>query len=320
MKEFGGYLELDVYSGKEYYPDLLSLNCGRSCLAFLLENKKIDKIYLPRFLCGCIEMTCNKYKVPFEYYQIDGSFKPLFNKELGENEYLYVVNYYGQLDNAYLEQLKKKYYNLILDYAQAFFQKPLENVDTIYISRKYFGLPDGAYLSTDCKTIKEYPVDVSYERMNFVLGRFERPASEFYEEYVKNNSYFDTQPIKYTSKLTKNLLRGIDYCLVKKKREENFNYLHYRLKDKNLLNLKQPEGPFAYPFLINSGDIIRKSLQSCSIYVPTLWPEVLGICDEEMLEYRLASNILPLPIDQRYDQNDMRIIADTVLELVGIYN
>ena len=320
MKEFGGYLELDQYHGKEYYPHFISLNCGRNCLAFLIESRKIEKVYLPYFLCDSVKHICQKYGVMSEHYHIDAAFKPVFKKILKESEFLYVVNYYGQLNDDYLKHLKARYSNLILDYTQACFQKPIENIDTIFTCRKYFGLADGAYLSTDCMPVREYPVDVSYDRMSFILGRYEHPASEFYEEYVKNNDYFNSQPIKYTSRLTKNLLKGIDYDFVKKRREENFDYLHYRLGGKNQLSIKRPEGPFSYPFLTENGYTIRKYLQDRNIYVAMLWPEVREICNEKMTEYRLASDILPLPIDQRYDQNDMRIIADTVLELVSIYN
>ena len=44
MKEYGGYIELDRYTGSEYYSDLVSLNCGRSCLRYLIEAKNIKKI------------------------------------------------------------------------------------------------------------------------------------------------------------------------------------------------------------------------------------------------------------------------------------
>lgn len=38
---------------------------------------------------------------------------------------------------------------IILDNTQSFFQKPISGIDTIYSCRKYFGVPDGAYLSTN---------------------------------------------------------------------------------------------------------------------------------------------------------------------------
>ena len=40
---------------------------------------------------------------------------------------------------------------------------------------------------------------------------------------------------------------------------------------------------------------------SCvSIYIPTLWPNVLEECPQGSLEYHYAADILPIPVDQRY--------------------
>ena len=49
-QEIGGYLELEVFHGKEYYPDLVKVNLGRTALCWLLESRKIETLYLPFFL------------------------------------------------------------------------------------------------------------------------------------------------------------------------------------------------------------------------------------------------------------------------------
>ena len=39
MNEIGGYLELENFTGEEYYPELLKLNLGRTALLFaLIQN------------------------------------------------------------------------------------------------------------------------------------------------------------------------------------------------------------------------------------------------------------------------------------------
>ena len=45
-QEIGGYLELEVFHGKEYYPDLVKVNLGRTALCWLLESRKIETLYL----------------------------------------------------------------------------------------------------------------------------------------------------------------------------------------------------------------------------------------------------------------------------------
>lgn len=152
--------------------------------------------------------------------------------------------------------------------------------------------------------------------MLFVYGRYERPASEFYDMYVRNNELFNTEPIKQMSRLTTNLLHGIEYEVVKNKRTYNYNYLHKNLKNINKLQLKEIEGAFAYPLLVDNGAEIRKQLISEKIYIPMLWPNVLEDVEPESLEYRYAENILPLPCDQRYGENEMKRICDLLEKVV----
>lgn len=312
MKEYGGYIELEINRGEEYYENLVKLNCGRNCLAYLIENKKINKLFLPYFLCDTVRHICKKYRIVFENYYIDEKFSPIFDENLNDGEYLYIVNYYGQLETEYLIKLREKYQNIIIDNANAFFDKPIAGCDTIYSCRKYFGVADGAYLSTTEIAAREYPLDISYDRMQFLLGRFEKTASEFYPEYICNNALFDNEPIKNMSKLTLNLLKGIDYTFVKGQREKNFKYLHNRLGSRNELTLKVPEGPYAYPFMIKGGNDLRKQLQKEKIYIPALWADVLKLVSEDTLEYKFVNNILPLAVDQRYDEEDMEYICNVI--------
>ena len=117
------------------------------------------------------------------------------------------------------------------------------------------------------------------------------------------------------SKLTKNLLCGIDYEKVKQKRIENIKFLDEELSEINLLkNLKV--GNFSYPFLLENGVEIRKKLQENKIFIPTLWPDILENCDENSIEYRYAKNILPLPIDQRYGMEEMGFIINEIRKYI----
>lgn len=159
--------------------------------------------------------------------------------------------------------------------------------------------------------------DESYKRMNFLLGRYERSASEFYNEYVENNHLFQNEPIKKMSKLTKNLLHGIDYDFIKEKRTRNFAYLHDQLREINKLSLTIPEGAYMYPLYVEDGTRIRKELQKEKIYIPTLWPAVFNICREDELEYDLAKNILPLPVDQRYSIQEMDYLVKEILKCIN---
>lgn len=316
-REYGGYIELETFHGKIFHEKAIALNCGRGALEYLCEAKKIKKLYLPYFLCSSVPNLCKKVGVEYSYYHIDKDFKPLFQQKLDNDEWLYIVNFYGQLDNNYLHSLKQTFDRIIVDNAQSYFQLPADGVDTLYTCRKYFGVADGAFLYTDMRLDREIPRDESFERMHFLLGRYERNANEFYGEYFANNKLFATEPIKKMSKLTENLLRGGNYDTVAQKRQENFDYLNATLENINELKLKSVYGAFMYPLLIKDGAAIRKTLQKEKIYIPTLWPNVMEECEPTSLEYRYAADILPIPIDQRYDKEDMKYLVEVIKHVLS---
>ncbi len=317
MKEIGGYLELEDFHGGEYYPDAVAVNNGRNGLLYLIKAQNIRKLYIPYYLCDSVSELCERSVCPYESYPIHEDFTPAFDSSLKKGEYLYIVNYFGRLDDEKIQALKTQYKNVILDNVQAFFSRPQHGIDTIYSCRKFFGVPDGGYVATDTRLSKDMPVDVSKDRMRHILGRYEgESASDFYNDFKANDRSFKSLELRMMSRLTKNLLRAIDYETVRKKREENYAFLANNLKTVNRLPDIRPVGPYMYPFYCKKGMEIKKKLSSMKIFVPTLWPNVLE-CNR-ILEKDYAENILPLPCDQRYDLYDMKHIVEVLLECFRI--
>lgn len=310
MKEIGGYFGLEEFSGREYHSGLLALNNGRSGLLYLLKARKIRKLYLPRYLCDSVSGICGQYGFDFEFYSIGKDFLPVFDRELAPEEYLYVVNYYGQITNEMALELKARYGRIIFDNVHAFFQPPVPGIDTIYSCRKFFGVPDGGYVSTDAVLEETLETDVSKDRMKHVLGRFEGVASDYHADFKANDRAFTRLPLRQMSALTHNLLRAVDYEAVRQRRNENFALLHKHLGHRNPLNSMAPEGPYAYPFYCENGMELKKALAAKKIYVATLWPNVLE--NGSPLEQDYTRNILPLPCDQRYGPEDMMRIIEEV--------
>jgi hypothetical protein len=314
MKEIGGYFGLEQLVSNEYYKDLILLNNGRNALLYLLKARNTKKLYIPYYLCNTVSDMCIRNGYKFEYYKIDAEFMPIFNKTLTDDEYLYVVNYYGQLTNEKIFSLKQQFVQIILDNAQAFFQKPIEGIDTIYSCRKFFGVPDGAYLSTNKRLSEELEIDISRERMTHILGRYEGMASDYYNHFQNNDASFKSEPLKYMSKLTHNILGAIDYERVRWIRNKNYVYLEREFGAQNKLKLVVPDGAFAYPFYMENGIEIRKVLAQKKIYISTLWPNVVTNTQPNWIEYNYAINILPLPCDQRYTIEDMNTIIKCIRE------
>lgn len=306
MEEIGGYFELGGYNSSLYHKEAIALNTATNAVIYLIKAQKIKKIYLPYYLCDCldkIKMYCN-----VEYYKINKDFTPRFNRKLKKNEYLYIVNYFGLLDNDIIQEYKNIYQNIIVDNVQAFFQMPVHNVNTVYSCRKFFGVPDGAFLYTNAKLNDNILQDKSKNRFIHILGRLEEDANSYFNEYKNNEKLLVDIDLAYMSKSTKTILEFMQYDRIKKKRTENYKYLNDKLKDSNYLELKDVDGAYMYPYYTKNAEILRKKLLDNKIYIPVLWPNVLKQ-KEDTTAYDYALNVLILPCDQRYGKAEMdRII------------
>jgi hypothetical protein len=310
-KEIGGYLELETFKGNEFYPKAIPLDCGRNCLRYLIRSRRIKTIYLPYFMCSVVEDACKKENCEMIFYHIGKDLRPLNIGGIPSDGFLYLCNYFGQISNKEILDFKEQYENLIVDNVQAFFQKPIIGIDTIYTCRKFFGVSDGAYLFTNVKLNDDLIEDKSFSRITFLVGRYENNASDFYHLSRENNEMIGSGGVHLMSKLTHNFLRPIDYEKVKQIRTENFAYLNLKLRNNNLLHLKNIEGGYVYPFWVSKGAEVRDFLIKNKIYIPVFWPNVLDL-PKSFLEYDMAKNILALPVDQRYGRNDMNLIVSAL--------
>jgi len=311
MKELGGYFEFEQFHGSEYHENLLRFDSVRSSFIYTIQQRQYKKIYIPYYLCECVKELLLAYNIDYENYWLDKSFSPLINCKLNNNECLLFVNYFGRFNNKDLIELKERYNNIFIDNTQAFFQKPVREIDTAYSCRKYFGVTDGAYLNIELPVNDGYenlPYDLSHEKMLYVMGRYETSASQYYQMFTINEKICRGQPIKKMSLLIQNILKGIDYKSVMDKRNGNLKHLISNLNTINEIDVKNDAGLYFYPLLLknNEGNYVKKKLIENKIYVPTLWPNVLNEVKNDTFEYRLASNIIFLPIDQRYNTDDMK--------------
>lgn len=314
MKPIGGYFSLELSRGESFHPDAIALNTGRNCLEYILRCRSYRKVFIPYYTCEVVLEPFNKLGVYYEYYHIDKQLEITKDISLEKDEALLYTNYFG-LKQSYVEQLAKLYgKQLIVDNTQAFFARPVEGIDTFYTCRKFFGVPDGAYLYTDAKAGFEIEQDVSYDRMSFLLKRLDLGAEAGYADFHEQSKRLVGQPIKRMSNLTAEMMRGIDYHVVAARRRENYQYLHKHLGATNQLQLPFADDaiPMVYPYLTDN-KTLKQSLISEKIFVATYWPNVLLWRKSEDWESQLADCTVFIPIDQRYGQENMKKIINTIM-------
>lgn len=309
----GGYFELELRNGKEYHTRAIALNTARNALEMILLNRNYKKVWLPYFFCDVLLQALYVTKTPYDFYYIDKELSPCLDFPIADDEGILVINYFGLKTRA-IKKLVSERKNIIVDNAQAFFVCPQGNEDTIYSCRKFFGVPDGAYLYINTwKGDIELSRDVSGERLSSLVGRIETGVEENYEGYKRNEYSLNYQSAKLMSNLTRALMKNVDYDECERKRTVNFAYLNKNLKHINELNLDfmSSHGAFAYPFLLHD-DSLRQKFIDRKIFVPLFWNNVLAL-ESYYWEYHLAKYLLPLPIDQRYDEKDMDRILEVIL-------
>ena len=316
MEAIGGYFSLELPLQEKYHKNAFQLNTGRNCLEYILLVRGYKKVYLPFYTCEAVMEPINKLGISYEFYHIDINFEIKDRYTLKEGEALLYTNYFG-LKQRYVEQLAEKIGSrLIVDNTQAFYAQPLEDIDTFYTCRKFFGVADGAYLYCDAVLNEEIEQDYSYDRMAHLLKRIDLSAEEGYADFRKADDGLDNQSIRKMSKLTQRMMQSIDYEAAAKRRRENYLMLHEALGGENNLELPLEDDavPMVYPYLAPVKGLREKLIEN-KVFVARYWPNVLDWTTKDDIEYLLACQLQPLPVDQRYGEEEMKRIIEIIHSL-----
>ena len=344
-KAIGGYFELELNEGFELHGDAIKLNSGQYALEYILKARKYRKVYLPYYICDSVLHPFKRQGVAYEFYHINELLEPAVELQPKDDEAVLYVNYFG-LKNRKTDTFCYSYRNTILDNTQAFYSEPGNKAaiereqskarfgsveceqarpkvkyddrsiqcDTLYSCRKYFGVPDGAYLYTDCILDEEIPQDESFDRLTFLTKRIDRSAQEAYADFHANDEALANVGMRRMSRLTEKMMRSIDYSAKANKRIHNFHVLDDALRETNRFKWDMDYGtvPMVYPYYVENGAKLRQHLIDNQVFCARYWPNVLEWCKPSEWEYQLSENLVCIPIDQRYDEEDMKGIISTI--------
>lgn len=316
VKTIGGYMGLQLPEGKPYYPNLIKLNTARNSLEYILVTRGYTTIYLPYFTCEVLLEPIRRLKLDYHFYKIDSDMDPIIDFEVDDQSCMLYTNYFG-VKTATVRQLSETQKNLIIDNAQAFYAQPIPGIDTFYSCRKFFGVPDGAYLYTTSQERLPLQRDTSVNRVSHLIKAVDLNIEAGYADYVQNNDVLIDNDIREMSQFTQKVLEGIDYDHCATMRKQNFWFLHEQLGHVNAFKMPfdSDDTPMVYPLLVQQSDLKAK-LIARKIFIPTYWPNVYQWTLPDSLEYQLTQNIVSLPIDQRYSVDDMKYMADVVISLL----
>lgn len=309
-KEIGGYFSLECGHTPLYHQNGIMLNSARNALRYIIKAYNIKEIAVPYYTCPVVWQAIQIEGCRIIPYDIDDKFLP--QQEFSSEIFILYNNYFGICDKN-VRILAGKYKKLIVDNAQAFYTKQ-QGIASFYSPRKFFGLPDGGIVLCDKESKEQFEVSTSYNLCSHLLKRHDLGAESGYKDFQQNDNALIGQPIQYISSLTHALMGNIDYERAKIKRLENFCCLHQALKKKNGLsiNLSDDDVPMIYPFKTDDLSLRQRLIQN-KIFVAKYWPKEENCdCMSSFSAQHLADTIIPLPIDQRYDVEDMQYIIQRI--------
>lgn len=315
-KEYGGCLPLELNIGQEFdFPgfDVKALNSGRTAISYAAVSGGFKRAYIPYYTCKTVEAALIDAGVMLSYYNIDESFMPIEPATGFDDSALFVyTNYFGIMTRQMQQDVLKAHAHVLFDNTQGFFTEPVHGAYNAYSCRKFFGVPDGAYLVADNLTDLDLPIDESFSTAGFLLKAIEFGPNSAYEDSKENEERIYSSGMKYMSHLTEVLMNNINLEAVNNRRKINFDTLHNKLGNQNLLSPVLENGAaMVYPLLVES-DSLREYLIENKIFVPTWWRWILESPDTNDFEKKLARYLIPLPVTQSYTVGDMMTIARIV--------
>lgn len=320
-EEYGGYLPLELNPGKEMFSEyeehLCRFNSVKAAFAYIIGLEKPSKVFIPYYYCPSTTEALKAIGIDVVFYHISSDLCP---KEIVDKDGIAIllVDYFGVKTEA-IQRMAEKYERatVIIDCAHSFFTKPIfcKNVYNVYSARKFFGVPDGAYAVAENILFDQKSPGTSVEYAEYLLKAYELGVNAAYLEKKSADRIIASRNTNM-SKLSIGLLQNVDYRNVEIKRKSNYEALNQLLGHINELSIPEKCAAYQYPLLIsNYGQKIKRNLVKNKIFVSTLWNGKDLMDNANDFERNMSDNAVFLPIDQRYDIDDMRYLAETVLEI-----
>lgn len=329
------------YLGNDY----VWMSTGRSATRLVLQtieerNPKCRKVaLLPPF-------TCHTVFEPFLDFGYDIHTLPL-NWDLSINVddilscqekfnagVVLVHRYYG-FDtlpgfNLIVQSLQRKGVVVIEDCTQCLYSSfTISHADYVVASiRKWCGVPDGGFAickegvfshkptQTDSGMVETKRIASELKYQFLFEGKGDKPS--FKAKYREAEEMLDNQNSYYAiGNLSAVIQAELDIVFLKKKRRDNYMILMDGICDVTGIRvlfdtLPDDVVPLFFPVLVEDRETFQDLLADNNIYAPVVWPKEDNCPPIGDIANTVYKKILCLPIDQRYDVEDMKRIVSVI--------
>lgn len=353
MREYGSehpaVLLPDGYfkSFEKFGREITYLRNGREALLYASCNCKPGK----EAIILCPAYSCWSMTAPFEfsgwtavYYRLkeDLTIDEDYLKKLLRGckaDAILTMNFYGSAStNAAIDIVKEfnEKITVIEDFSHCTFcldQIFNEQVD-YYVSsiRKSIGVCDGAIILSKKETNKAYigstasdfgqlRLSAQQQKGRYAFTKSSDDKELFLSELRRGEQIIDKLDFVHPiTEISLKMIESINGQEIAFARRENMKHL-WSLIDGQVNMIPGLErsfdgAPFSLPILVEKRDEVQKQLAQQGVYAPVLWPigdNAKKVCE---ISAYVSDHMLSIPIDQRYNYDDIEDIAKIVLETV----
>lgn len=341
MREFG--------SEFNYYPNTLTLpqmwqakshaaffRCGRDAIFAAAEYWKkqsdVSVIYVPALACESMYSAFVNLGYSIRFYRIDEAWNPVFPKQIRKNEAIMFMLYYGMTNCSRIQQwiLEHECNPSILDVTHSIWDAKTYKMSADFLVgsiRKSVGIVNGGILLTDRHAVRGQCAEnlfTEYRRQAFVWkeryaatrdpqckDRYRQLLAQAEQDIHANNIAIGGDGDSEA------FLHHIPTQEIRQKRIGNYIALYDRITALKL-TARELNGstPFSLPIWVKDQQATQSAFAQKGLYAPVLWPIAEQAREVCAFAKDVADHMLSLPIDQRYDYDDMLQIAAIVQEVL----
>jgi len=321
------------------------LTSCRQCIEYALEeleNSKCEKIALiPPYTCHTVVQPFLNKQYKVVTYPVDATLCTsvddlMENAERTRASVVLVHQYFGfnsvKGDFQLFNQLRRKGVTIIEDCTQSLYSSIQRIPADYYVAsiRKWCGVPDGGYVVSSkgrfSKEVSPYTIELQQKKEQASLLKYQflflnsGEKDEFLKGYADAESILANQDnYRSITDLSVKIQNNLDVDALKKARRDNYKVLCEGLRDNPSIKILWPDFPdgvvpLYFPFIVGDRIKMQSILREHSIYAPIIWPKPDNLEVERETENYLYSHLLCIPVDQRYDNDDMQRVIKVINE------
>ena len=313
---------------------------GRDALKALARSVGKTRVLLPALCCESMILPFTQNGCEIVFYRLNEDLsgnEADVREKLTDGALLLYMRYFGirPFSDAFLQSLRADGYLLAEDRTQDIIV-PRESEgfvpDYMLASlRKWAALPDGGMLRGG-KITEDARADSAFGDLRVEAMREKTRYLESWEAALKQDFLHrlaaasdmldaDAVPVAMSGGYEA-LLRSLDFGKLYAARLRNIQILKNRLEPLErdgllrFLTHAPEQSTLYFPIRLQNRNAVQKAMAARDIYCPVIWPEPeesAGVCP---VSHAVVSDMLAIPCDQRYDEQDMEFIAANLTEIL----